>query len=342
MGVSKSNRMPGGFELHCVKNPISVFSSGGKPFPVGQSAPGITLEIDGRSLLQRTVAVLHPEALTMALISSGRRCAESAPARLPLRILITPPGRSLVARISAKVSAGSGNFSDAMAMALLPVRITGASSRNQGQQGRLIRRKHGHNPGRFRDGKIEVRARHRIDRPKDLGEFVRPARKINQPVNGQVDFRARPAGGRARGTDDFFGQCVGAVFKHFRRPIKNLTAKISGLFGPAFGWRLGRPRPRPANPCARRWQIVVERPALGIAGGQATAAFAANETTPHIHLVSFTNVQTRVAHECRTVADQPGLGQRKIPAVFFRHQSSAFLLLAKYGFIERDEQNCRH
>src|SRR5476649_2801490 len=48
--------------------------------------------------------------------------------RLPVRMFTTPPGRSLVAKISANVAAGSGNLSDATTIAVLPLKITGATS----------------------------------------------------------------------------------------------------------------------------------------------------------------------------------------------------------------------
>src|SRR5579871_5217117 len=53
-------------------------------------------------------------------------CGASS-ARLPVKIFTTPPGRSLVARISANVAAGNGNFSEATTTAALPLRITGAT-----------------------------------------------------------------------------------------------------------------------------------------------------------------------------------------------------------------------
>src|ERR1700679_2552371 len=54
-------------------------------------------------------------------------CGTSS-ARLPVRMFTTPPGRSLVARISAHVAAGSGNFSDEITITALPLKITGATS----------------------------------------------------------------------------------------------------------------------------------------------------------------------------------------------------------------------
>src|SRR5688572_7203915 len=49
-------------------------------------------------------------------------------ARVPASMLTTPAGISLVAKISAKVSAGNGYLSDASTTAVLPVKITGATS----------------------------------------------------------------------------------------------------------------------------------------------------------------------------------------------------------------------
>src|ERR1051325_8467098 len=53
---------------------------------------------------------------------------DASSARRPVNRLATPPGRSLVARISAKVAAGRGNVSDATTAAVFPLRITGATS----------------------------------------------------------------------------------------------------------------------------------------------------------------------------------------------------------------------
>src|SRR4051795_12591373 len=49
-------------------------------------------------------------------------------ARSPANMLITPPGRSLVATISEKVSAGSGRVVDGRTIAVLPAIITGATN----------------------------------------------------------------------------------------------------------------------------------------------------------------------------------------------------------------------
>src|SRR5438876_8978594 len=46
-------------------------------------------------------------------------------ARLPVKRLTTPPGKSLVARISVKVIAGSGYLSEATTTAVLPLKSTG-------------------------------------------------------------------------------------------------------------------------------------------------------------------------------------------------------------------------
>ena len=63
----------------------------------------------------------------MALTSMWLAMCGASSARLPVRMLTTPPGKSLVAKISAKVAAGSGNFSDARTMAELPLTMTGAA-----------------------------------------------------------------------------------------------------------------------------------------------------------------------------------------------------------------------
>src|SRR6185436_13651767 len=65
-------------------------------------------------------------------------CGASS-ARLPVKRFTTPPGKSLVARISVNVTAGSGYFSEATTMAALPLKITGAirdtSDTNDGSSG---------------------------------------------------------------------------------------------------------------------------------------------------------------------------------------------------------------
>jgi hypothetical protein len=53
-----------------------------------------------------------------------RKAASSA--RSPARMFGTPPGKSLVAIISKKISAGSGLVLDASTTAVFPLRITGA------------------------------------------------------------------------------------------------------------------------------------------------------------------------------------------------------------------------
>src|SRR2546428_14165481 len=56
-------------------------------------------------------------------------------ARLPVRILTTPAGRSLVAKISEKASAGNGKISEAMTTAALPLKITAEVSATNGNIG---------------------------------------------------------------------------------------------------------------------------------------------------------------------------------------------------------------
>src|SRR5207244_11405254 len=76
---------------------------------------------------------------TIALTSICVAMCGTSSARLPVRILTTPPGKSLVARISANVAAGNGNFSDATTITALPLKITGAmsetSASNDGSSG---------------------------------------------------------------------------------------------------------------------------------------------------------------------------------------------------------------
>src|SRR5439155_13287383 len=55
--------------------------------------------------------------------------------RFPVRTFTTPPGKSLVARISVNVIAGSGYLSEATTTAALPLRITGATSETSGTRG---------------------------------------------------------------------------------------------------------------------------------------------------------------------------------------------------------------
>src|SRR2546430_14482496 len=63
------------------------------------------------------------------------------PARSPARKLITPAGKSLVAMISEKVSAGSGLVGETRTTAQLPLRITGMTSEtnpsNDGSSGQI-------------------------------------------------------------------------------------------------------------------------------------------------------------------------------------------------------------
>src|ERR1700744_5220799 len=48
-------------------------------------------------------------------------------ARLLVSRFTTPPGKSLVAKISAKVAAGNGYFSEGITITVLPLRMTGAT-----------------------------------------------------------------------------------------------------------------------------------------------------------------------------------------------------------------------
>ena len=49
--------------------------------------------------------------------------------------MITPPGRSLVAMISEKVSAGSGCVAEVSTTAVFPLRMTGATSETSASSG---------------------------------------------------------------------------------------------------------------------------------------------------------------------------------------------------------------
>src|SRR5438876_8405919 len=61
-------------------------------------------------------------------------CANKS-ARLPVKTLTTPAGRSLVVRISEKASAGSGYLSEAITTAVLPLKMTAEVSATNGNNG---------------------------------------------------------------------------------------------------------------------------------------------------------------------------------------------------------------
>src|SRR5690348_15324853 len=61
-------------------------------------------------------------------------CGASS-ARSPARMLITPPGKSLVAIISENVSAGRGFVSDTTTTTQLPLKITGITSETNASNG---------------------------------------------------------------------------------------------------------------------------------------------------------------------------------------------------------------
>src|SRR5215831_13109242 len=114
-------------------------------------------------------------------------CGASS-ARSPASTLMTPPARSLVAMISEKVRAGSAFVVETRTTAQLPLKITGMTSGNETEQRRLVGTNHNHDTGRLGRCKIEVRARDRIHRAKNLGEFVSPARVVHQSVDCERRF----------------------------------------------------------------------------------------------------------------------------------------------------------
>ena len=150
-------------------------------------------------------AALICSALRSALATPDRsialtsRCPASqgaSSAVKPVSRLTTPPGRSEVASTSASETAGSGRSWEASTTATLPVAITGASTRHETEQARLLRRDHPDDAGRLGDGEVEVRAGDRVGAAGDLRVLVRPPGVVDPAVDGVVDL-CPGRGGRA-------------------------------------------------------------------------------------------------------------------------------------------------
>ena len=134
----------------------------------------------------------------MALMSMWLAKCGASSARVPVRMLTTPPGRSLVARISAKVMAGERRGLAGEDDGGVAAEDGRRDERDEAEQGGGIRADDDDDAGRLGGGEIEVRRGDRIHGAEELREFVRPAGVVDEAVDAGGHF-ARGIGARRRG-----------------------------------------------------------------------------------------------------------------------------------------------
>src|SRR2546423_6115782 len=186
----ESDWMPRGFHFNSIKNPIRIFPLSNEV--ICDAAADVALDVDGGAGLQ---------FLTDLVVAAGiDNCID---------VHMTCEMRRQFVAITCKKIENTGRKvtrRDDFGKRKGGERIRGRSERNdavaagddwgndrhQPEQGRRIRRQGNHHSSRFRDGKIEMRRRHRIYRSETLRKLVRPTGIINQSINRGRYFAARP------------------------------------------------------------------------------------------------------------------------------------------------------
>ncbi len=154
--------------------------------------------------------------------------------------MTTPPGRSLVAMISAKVSATSGCVVEGMTTAVLPARMTGATRETRASSEGSSGTKDRDDAGRLRQGEVEMRTGDRIHRAEELAELVRPAGVMDESVDREGGFVVLAKEARAAGAFQLSLQLAAPHLQHLGGAIENLPAQIGALFGPPAEGAAGR------------------------------------------------------------------------------------------------------
>ena len=164
-------------------------------------------------------------------------------ARVPVRMLTTPPGTSLVAIASASSIAASGRVSDATATTALPPTSGGMQPRHEAEQRRLVGCEHRDDAGRLGHGEVEVRARRPGSSRRAPAGACRPS-----PRTRRCDrSTARPRRGRCRAPRTR-PRAPRPSRRRGRAPGRGCTRSPS----PSPAAPCARPAPRRARPCASR------------------------------------------------------------------------------------------
>jgi hypothetical protein len=125
--------MPCSLEFDSVEDPVRIFRLAGEPVARGERASRIRFKFT--AVPPARTPSRSPLPSMIAFTSKWLATCGASSLRLPASTFTTPGGMSLVATISQTSMQAAGCLSDATTTAVLPVRITGASSEIMASRG---------------------------------------------------------------------------------------------------------------------------------------------------------------------------------------------------------------
>ena len=283
----ESDRMPRGFHLDGIENPVRVFRVAAEVIQDG--ATDVALDVNGRAGLQFLADFVLAAGIDNC-INVHMTCEMWRELAAITCEKIEDTGRKVTRRDDfgkgkrGERVRGRSERDDAVAAG-----DDGSDNRYQPEQGRLIRRQRDHHARRFGDRKIEMRRRDRIYRSENLRKLVRPTGVINQAINRGRYFAARP-GRRAANAGKLAFQLAAARFQHFGCAIQDLAAQIRAAFRPARDCTSSRPD-RIAKIFSRCTTVIGQHVSMRITRGDDAAIFTAGEFSADEKLVGFLHRQ---------------------------------------------------
>ena len=219
-----------------------------------------------------------PVASTIAFTSRWPHSGVSSSSIRPHSRFRTPPGMSETPATSPRSSARSGQRRETTATTLLPAASAGRDLADQPQQVGLVGREHGHDAGRLGHAEAQVRQRDRVDPAHQRGELVRPARVVDERVDGRADL------GAGVGQRRVLLATRRARTRRSATPAPPRTGTAPGRgcrrsSSPSRPARRARPSPHRGRPCAR--SAARSTPATG----SVSAGLGAHERASQVELV---------------------------------------------------------
>src|SRR5256886_13171772 len=283
----ESDRMPRGFHLDGIENPVRVFRVAAEVIHDG--ATDVALDVDGGAGLQ-----FLADLIVAAGIDNCIDVHMTCEMRRELAAITCEKIKNAGRKTTRRDDFGKGKRGERIRRRserddAVAAGDNWGNNRHHSEQSRVIGRQRDHHARWFGDRKIEMRRRDRIYRPQNLRKLVRPTGVINQAINRGRYFAARP-GPRAVNAGKFAFQFTAAPFQHFGRTIQNLAAQIRAAFRPARDCISGRST-RIATIVSRRATVVSQQVSLRITRGNDASIFTAGEFSADEKLVGFLHRQ---------------------------------------------------
>src|SRR5438105_9202524 len=294
----ESDRMPCGFHLDGIENPVRVFRVAAEV--IYDDATDVALDVDGGAGLQ-----FLADLIVAAGIDNCIDVHMTCEMRRELAAIACEKIKNAGRKVTRRDDFGKGKRGE---------RVRGRSERDdavaagddwgndrhQPEQGGCIRRQRNDHSSRFRDGKIEMRGRDRIYRSENLRKLVRPTGVINQAINRGRYFAARPRP-RVVNAGKLVFQFEAEPFQHFGCVIQHLAPQIRAIFRPIRNCASCRPD-RIAKIFSGGTRVISQHVSMPITRGNDASIFAAGEFSADEKLERFLHCQpaSLSRHELRT------------------------------------------